>query len=208
MLMHLKLRMMNLLDQSVCTVNQSKRMMAYLIDWFLGALCMMLPLCLGWMFLTHDQENMVHVDVFRLAQASSKQTALWIGALGLLFALVYYVWIPYKVYPGQTVGKKAMGIKIEKTDGSNLRLMDLLLRQGLGLLVLEGILFNPSRLWQDMLSLASGLNFSGYLLYLSLAITILSALIALMAPSKRMLHDYLASTTEKEVALERKDQSI
>lgn len=208
MLMHLKLRMMNLLDQSVCTVNQSKRMMAYLIDWFLGALCMMLPLCLGWMFLTHDQENMVHVDVFRLAQASSKQTALWIGALGLLFALIYYVWIPYKVYPGQTVGKKAMGIQIEKTDGSNLRLMDLLLRQGLGLLVLEGILFNPSRLWQDMLSLASGLNFSGYLLYLSLAITILSALIALMAPSKRMLHDYLASTTEKEVALERKDQSI
>ena len=169
---------------------------------------MMLPLCLGWMFLTHDQENMVHVDVFRLAQASSKQTALWIGALGLLFALIYYVWIPYKVYPGQTVGKKAMGIQIEKTDGSNLRLMDLLLRQGLGLLVLEGILFNPSRLWQDMLSLASGLNFSGYLLYLSLAITILSALIALMAPSKRMLHDYLASTTEKEVALERKDQSI
>lgn len=208
MFSNLKLQLFTLLDQTRCPVNQSKRMIAYLIDWFLGALCMMLPLCLGWMFLTHDQENMVHVNVFKLADASSLTTALILGGLGLLLAFFYYVWVPYKIYPGQTVGKKTMGIQIEKTDGSSLRFKDLLLRQGLGLLVLEGVLFNPSRLWQDMISLASGLNFSGYLLYLSIAITLVSGLIAFSAPSRRMLHDYLAGTTEKEVALKGRDQSI
>lgn len=208
MFSNLKLQMINLLDQTPCHVNQSKRMMAYLIDWFVGALCMMLPLCLGWMFLTHDQESMTQVNVFRLAEASDMRTALILGGLGLLMACFYYIWVPYKIYPGQTVGKKTMGIQIEKTDGSSLRFKDLLIRQGLGLLILEGVLFNPSRLWQDMLCLASGLNFSGYLLYLGIAITLVSGLMALCAPSKRMLHDYLAGTIEKEVALKGRDQSI
>lgn len=208
MFQHLKMQLTMILDQRLCRVNQSKRMMAYLIDWFLGALCMMLPLCLSWMFMTHDLDNMTNVNVFKLADASNDGQALLVGTVGLLFALFYYLWIPYKVYPGQTVGKRTMGIQIVKTDGSKLTFKDLFLRQIVGLLILEGVAFNPSRLWQDMLSLSTGLNFSGYLLYASIIITVISGILSMMAPSKRMIHDYLANTVEKEIPLKRKDQMI
>lgn len=204
----LKMKLHTWLDQTPSKVSQSKRLLAYLIDWFAGALCMMLPLCLIWLFLTHDQENMTSVSVYTLASASNKTIALAAGAAGLLFALFYYVWVPYKVYPGQTPGKRVMGIRIEKKDGSALTFKDLLLRQAVGLLVLEGVLFNPSRLWQDMISLASGLNFSGYFLYACMAITIVSLLMGMGTASKRMLHDYIANTTETEVPLKGVNQSI
>lgn len=208
MFLALKIKLLGWLDQNPSNVNPAKRLFAYLIDWFLGALCMMLPLCLAWMFITHDQENMTSVNIFSLADVSSASLALAVGALALIFALFYYIWIPYKVYPGQTIGKKNMGIKIEKADGSKLGFKDILLRQGLGLLILEGILFNPSRLWQDMISLSTGLNFSGYLLYAGIAVTVISIFLAVISNSKRMLHDYLANTKEKEVAFHRADQMI
>lgn len=204
----LKMKLQTWLDQTPSKVNQSKRILAYLIDWFVGGLAMMLPLCLAWMFLTHDQENMASVNVYNLAAASSKTVALLVGLAGLLFAFFYYVWVPYKVYPGQTAGKRTVGIRIVKKDGSALTFKDVLLRQGLGLLVLEGVLFNPSRLWQDMISLGTGLNFSGYLLYACMTITILSLLAAMATRSKRMLHDYIANTTETEVPLQGRNQSI
>lgn len=208
MMMALKLKFLSFLDQSQNSVPASKRGMAYLIDWFLGALCMMFPLCLGWMMLTQDQENMGSVNVFRLNEASGMGAAVLLGLAGLAFAFFYYIWVPYKVYPGQTVGKRTMGLKIEKVDGSKLTFKDILLRQGVGLLILEGVLFNPSRLWQDMVSLLTGLNFTGYLLYASLAITIISFLLMVSGASRRMLHDYISKTRVNETRFERADQSI
>ena len=74
--------------------------------------------------------------------------------------------------------------------------------------LIEGTLYNGSGLLQDMLSLGTGLNFTGILLYVTLALTIVSLLAAFMAGSRRMIHDYLAGTVLVPVEEDRPDQMI
>lgn len=206
--MYFKLKYLTFLDHEPSLVSNGKRVFAYLMDWFLSGLCLSLPLCLAWMMTTRDLDQMEKVNVFRLADAAGTGIALAAGLAGLALFLWYMVIVPWKVTPGQTPGKRTMGIGIAKKDGSVLTLKDLLLRQVLGILVLEGVLYNGSGLLQDMLSLSTGLNFTGILLYATLAITIVSLLAALMAGSRRMGHDYLAGTVVVPMESERTDQQI
>ncbi len=101
-----------------------------------------------------------------------------------------------------------MGIAMARKDGTPLDLKTLLLRQVIGILLMEGTLYNGSGLLQDMLSLGTGLNFTGILLYVTLALTIVSLLAAFMAGSRRMIHDYLAGTVLVPVEEDRPDQMI
>lgn len=206
--MFFKLKYLTFLDHVPCAVQDSKRLAAYLIDWFLSSLCLNLPLCMAWMWATRDLDQMEKVNLFRLAAASSVNIALLAGVFGLVLFLWYMVFVPWKVTPGQTPGKRVMGIALKRVDGEKLGLKDLLIRQVAGILLLEGVLYSGSSLLQDMVSLASGLNFTGILLYASLAVTIGSLVAALLVPSRRMLHDYLAGTTLCEAASTRQDAVI
>lgn len=207
-MMYGKLKYRTFLDHEPCAANDGKRVMAYLVDWFLSGLCLSLPLCLTWMMATRDLDQMEKVNVFRLASVTGNGPALAAAAAGLLLFLWYMVWIPWKVHPGQTPGKRMMGIAIARKDGQPLDLKTLLLRQVVGVLLIEGTLYNASAMLQDMVSVSTGLNFTGVLLYATLALTIASLLAALMAKSRRMIHDYLAGTVLVPVADTRPDQMI
>lgn len=65
--MYWKLKYLTFLDHEPCAVNDGKRLMAYLVDWFLSGLCLSLPMCLAWMMATKDLDQMEKVNVFRLA---------------------------------------------------------------------------------------------------------------------------------------------
>lgn len=181
-------------DDRPSTVNLSKRFGAYLIDWFLGALIMMFPICLLWLSGTHDMDNMSSVNLFKIAASMSYSQAYLAAFLGIVFALFYYVVIPWKIFPGQTLGKRAMGFKIVKMDESNPDLATLVVRQIIGIMILEGCLYNVSNLWHSLLSLLTGLNFTGILLYEGIIVSVVSALIGMKFVSHRMLHDYIAKT--------------
>ena len=206
--MYWKLKYLPFLHHEPCAVNDGKRLMAYLVDWFLSGLCLSLPMCLAWMMATKDLDQMEKVTVFRLASVIGDGPALAAAAAGLLLFLWYMVWVPWKVKPGQTPGKRMMGIAMARKDGNPLDLKTLLLRQVIGILLIEGTLYNGSGLLQDMLSLGTGLNFTGILLYVTLALTIVSLLAAFMAGSRRMIHDYLAGTVLVPVEEDRPDQMI
>ena len=45
--MYWKLKYLTFLDHEPCAVNDGKRLMAYLVDWFLSGLCLSLPMCLA-----------------------------------------------------------------------------------------------------------------------------------------------------------------
>ncbi|MDO4467797.1 MAG: RDD family protein [Bacillota bacterium] len=190
--LYFKLKMW--LDDTPGDVDVSKRFSAYLIDWFLGSLCTTFPLCLIWMFNTHDMENMAKVNLFQLWNSTSLSITVIAGILSIFCALFYYVWIPYKIYPGQTVGKRTMNIKIVKLDNTVLDLKTLIIRQVVGIVVLEGTLYNVSTLWHDLLSIVTGLNFTGILMYQGLICSILSIALCMLSNSHRMIHDRLAKT--------------
>lgn len=183
-----------ILDQHTTNVEDGRRFAAYLIDWFLSALCMMLPMCLSWLYVTKEVETMRYVNVWTLQTLLGTKSALLIALAALACALFYEVIVPWKIYPGQTIGKRVMGYRMETKDGHTPGLMALLLRQGLGLFVLEGCLFNASALISNAISMVSGLNVTGIFLWASIVLTIISLIIALSSPSRRMLHDYLEKT--------------
>lgn len=197
------------LDHSICDVTSSKRFVAYVIDWFLGSLFTMLPMCILWMMWTKDMETMSRANVFLIAGNVGYMQAYIAGGVSVLFALFYYVIVPWRIYPGQTVGKRAMGFKIVKLDESDVDLKTLILRQIIGIIIIEGGLYNVSGILHSLISLALNLNLVQWLLYIGLGISILSAFLALKMSSQRMFHDYLAKTKVIPFEnLDRVDQKI
>ncbi|MGM9948191.1 RDD family protein [Floccifex sp.] len=182
------------LNDSKSDVSTSKRFTAYLIDWFVGALFMMFPMCLIWMSQTHNLEEMGHLNLWMIQSEISKESAVLAGCLAICFSVFYYVWIPYKVYKGQTLGKKMMNFKIVKTNNEEIDLKTLMIRQILGIMILEGTFYNVSSLWHDLLSLVMNLNFTGILMIIGLSISIISAAICMFSNSHRMIHDRIAHT--------------
>lgn len=201
-------RNFSFLDQQKTEVSSAKRFCAYLIDWFLSSLAALLPICLLWTASGQPTETMTQATVFALAEQTSDQAALMAGCIGLVLSLAYMVLIPWKITPGQTPGKRIMNLRIVSKDGSPLTLTQLCLRQIIGLICLEGLLYTGSSLAQDLLSLSTGLNFTGILMYVSVIGTAISFLIAMAAGSRRMLHDYLSRTTITEAVCDRPDQQI
>lgn len=192
--MSIYVKLKTLFDDTPSEVDTGKRFLGYLIDWFLGALFMMLPLCLLWMFQTQDMESMRYLDLWLIEDRFSRSQAIVSGCLGLLAALFYYVYIPWRIFPGQTIGKRAVGIKIISIDNMSAGFKVLMVRQVIGIMILEGTLYNVSGLIRVLLSMITGLNFTGILLYQGLVTSILSVLMAMFFQSHRMLHDYLAKT--------------
>ena len=155
---------------------------------------MMFPICLLWLFQTHDMEGMSRVSLWLIQDRLSTSQAYLAGCIGILFSLFYYVVIPWKIFPEQTLGKRAVGIKIVSLDEKDVSLKTLLVRQVIGIMILEGVFYNVSDIWHTLVSMMSGLNFTGILMYQGLIVGIFSAALAMVYKSHRLLHDYLAKT--------------
>ncbi len=165
----------------------ARRFFAYLIDWYVGALCMAVPISIASSQLTGDITNQYLVDF----------PAPWgivTGCAALLCACFYYVAIPLVIWPGQTPGKRLCGIRITMADGSPVDLPHLALREILGVFVLEGVVANASGIWHQMLTIATGVNFVHPLMYVGFAITLASCIMILVRKDHRCLHDLIGGT--------------
>ncbi|MEG0328988.1 MAG: RDD family protein [Longicatena sp.] len=201
--MSLFVRLYTLFDNSECDVNNGKRFFAYVIDWFLGSLFTMLPMCIMWLLLTKDMDKMAGVNVMYIAGQVSTSKAYLAGLLSTVFALFYYVVIPWKIHRGQTIGKRMMGFKIVQKNNEEVTLSTLIIRQVIGIIIIEGALYNVSGILHSMLSLATNINFISILMYVGLAISVCSGFLVLKINSRRMFHDYLAKT--KVIAFEEEE---
>ena len=117
------------------------------------------------------------------------------GILCIVVAFVYYIYIPYKKYPGQTLAKHWLKIKIVNNDDySDVSLKTLIIRQGVGLFLLEGSAIVVTNYLRQMLTLATGFYFDYYLKMIGMVITMISGVFVLGSASQRSIHDYLAKT--------------
>lgn len=110
-------------------------------------------------------------------------------------AFIYFVYIPYKVYPGQTLGKKIMKIKIVRLDWEPLNIKTLFIRNIIGLMLIEGVSMTIGRYIRQMLTLATGIYFEYYMSAIGAMFTIISGIMVYNSGSRRAIHDYLAKTT-------------
>ena len=164
----------------------SRRFIAYLVDWYIGALVTALPLAVYSMqqFGTVKNQNLLQF---------SPRDGLTAGALGLLCAVLYYVLVPLVVWRGQTLGKRWLKLRIVGADGAPVTAGQLVRRQILGVMVLEGSLVTASTLWHQMATICTGLDFVKWLMYAGMAVSVVSAVLVLRR-SRRALHDYVGGT--------------
>lgn len=170
-------------------VNVTRRFMAYLADWLLGMFFVAFPVVI--LYSTAMNTTTVTDDLIKMVYPYNYIG----GALALLFSLIYFVIIPWKLWKGQTPGKRMFNIKIVKNNDDDVDLKTLLLRQIVGMVLLESVLFTTSNYILKLLTLVSGeIKFMQYPYYVGLIITLISFLLVGFSRSRRAIHDYLGNT--------------
>ena len=104
--------------------------------------------------------------------------------------ILYFVVLQYKL-EGQTLGKKIMRIRIDKTDDSKLEINDLIFRS----LLINSILFNIILLCIVFFTNKDIYLYGNYiLLFLQYAFLLLSVIFIVVKKDKQGLHDMIAHT--------------
>lgn len=163
-----------------------KRMIAYFIDWYMISVLTIFPIQLidSITYQKINQEN-------TLMNLPVPQAILAFG-LGLLLSFLYLIYLPYR-YHGMTLGKRLLHIRIIQSNQKPLILKTLLIRNGLGILILEGSLYTSSIYFWELINLISHSHFSSWILNIC-NIIVISSLAMSLFPGHRMLHDYLSHT--------------
>ncbi|WP_125702245.1 RDD family protein [Lacticaseibacillus daqingensis] len=163
------------------------------IDWLVGGVVSGLPGVVAYAVLTGTDKPMKTLYAFREAGFSAGTTML-IAALCLLFGLGYYVIVPWLVFPGQTLGKRFMHLRMVKQDGQPMHLQDYLLRQVVGLVLIEGAATATATYVRVMITAGSGFYVDGYFSIFWNIVTLFSMFLVFGTKRHLALHDYLAKT--------------
>lgn len=181
------------IDKTPSKVPKLKRIVAYAIDWALGGILTGLPIVLLYAGVT--KRNDFFSDFYVFSSLGYSPLYAYTGfVLCLICALFYYVYIPIKKYPGQTLGKRIMGLKIVNDDLSPVSKITMLKRQVIGLMILEGVSLVISSYTRQILTLATGIYLEYYIGVVVGLITIISCMLFFSTPSQKSFHDYLFHT--------------
>ena len=176
-------------DHTPCDVDTPKRFGAYILDWVVGGIFTGLPAVLLYSGLTKKQDMFGGLYVFE-SLGYARSWAFLAGALCILFALFYYVYVPWRIWPGQTLA----GYRMEKTNGTAVDLITLLKRQAIGGFLLEGAAFVASNYIRQLVTLSLSYYVDYYWQIAGMILTALSLILVMKTDSHRALHDYLAKT--------------
>lgn len=164
-----------------------KRFLAYLLDWYIGAMLTALPIGIvsQKLYGTMLNQNLL---------SFTKPYGLICGILSLLCSLIYYVAIPLGKNKGQTLGKKLLHLKIVKENGEDVDFKAIFIRQVIGIILIEGGLYTASVIWQQVIELTLAIPVVTFLKFLGLGLSILSALLLAFHKNHKPIHDYIAKT--------------
>ncbi len=170
-----------------------KRFGAYAVDWALGGIVTGVPAVLLYAAVTRRTDFFSDLYVFE-ALGYPMWWGVLAGALCILAGLLYFVYVPARISPGQTPGKRLLGLEIRRLDGSLPSFGDLFVRYGLIGFLLEGSAFVAGRFVRELVTLTVRVDVATPWSIACLAITTVSALFALYRPKHRALHDAVAGT--------------
>ncbi|MEE0965766.1 MAG: RDD family protein [Bacilli bacterium] len=168
------------------SASHPRRLIAYAIDWYLTSVLAMAPVI--FFCSVETGKEVLTVDISLL----SKNHAIIAFIVGLLLCLWYLVYLPNK--NGQTFGKKITSIKIEKMDNNPLDYLTLIKRELVGVLLVEGVMFTCSTYFHELIAMILGISYSHYIAYAFTVVLVISIVLAIIKPEKRMIHDYIANT--------------
>lgn len=173
----------------------ASRLYAYAIDWIVGGIVSGLPAVCAYAALTRRTDMFSNLYVFE-ALGFPWAVGIAVGSLCVVTACLYFIVVPWRVWPGQTLGKRLSRIRVVHAGASGLScsLPRLIVRQALVGFLLEGSGYVVARYIREMAVLITRVDVNYYWEIAGIVITMLSAALALVFPARRALHDYLAGT--------------
>lgn len=172
-------------DAPVEKVGNIRRIFAYLIDFYTASVCSCIPL----VYIISIVKN--ETDFTSDLSTLPVQYAYLAGGLAIAMYLIYYVLVPLKT-KGQTLGKRLMGFRIVQMNDENVTFWNLIRREVLGVMLVEGYIAASSTYLQQLLQISFHISLGNIYFYVFGTITVLSILSSFMTPQRRMLHDFIS----------------
>lgn len=166
-----------------------RRSVAYIIDWYIGGVLASLPLIIIYM-INNDNVTIIpqNIEIFKYP------LNIIVGLLSFMVAVFYYVLVPMYIYEGQTLGKKIASLKIMSNDNLKASRRQVLIRQFVVILLLEGSLFTSSNMLHQVLNVFSGVKITTIYSRIGLFITAISIILVILLKSRRAIHDVISGT--------------
>ncbi len=164
----------------------NKRTFAFLLDWYLGSALSAVPAGILWNMQTG--EAAINTDITQFAFPWG-----WLaGLLGLLAGAVYYYLVPLRIWPGQTLGKRLMRIRITGCDDTFLPAGRLAIRQVVGIMILEGSFMITGQYATQMLTMLTAGAVGSVWNYLMLGLFLIS--VWMVYKNGQAVHDLWADS--------------
>jgi uncharacterized RDD family membrane protein YckC len=170
------------------------RTLALAFDWVLGGIICSLPEVL--VFCMNSNNDQYLTNFYNLLTIGcSKDNIIFLLIISIILTFGYYVVIPWKIFPGQTLGKHLMHLKIVYLNGKKLRLKDYIIREFLILNLIEGCATYTSNYFRVLITICSGINVDNYFGIIWNILTFISILMLLINSRHLCIHDYLTCST-------------
>lgn len=171
-----------------------KRCFAFGLDWYLSTVLLNLASTFAFYIFSKDITVVNDVASFSLGEA------LVMFVFVLITALFYYVYVPTKVWRGQTPVQRMMQLKVVNLDGSDVSFKTMVYRYVVGCLICEATLYSCSSV---LINILITHVFAGFAQTADMIIGGVFAIIAVVScvmalrdkEHNQTLHDRLAKTT-------------
>lgn len=164
-----------------------KRLLAFLLDWYLGGVLSMMPVAFLWNMRTG--ETKVNLNIVALGRQG-----IYAALAAILLLIVYFYVIPWLIWPGQTIGKRILSIAVVDKNGSSVPAGRLAVRQIGILLFLETMSLMTGNPILSLFTLLFNEQVSTVLSYASMVLLAISVLMCSFSRQHQALHDWLTGT--------------
>ncbi|WP_291290274.1 RDD family protein [Enorma sp.] len=166
-----------------------RRLAAYALDWYLISFVMNLVLvAAAYQVQGIAFTGLVPITVFE----GSLRLALFAVLVGI--DIIYFCVVPRYALGGQTPGKRLFRLRIERAQGGAATLPNYLVRELLGIVVIEGCFSPLSNYLRNVLLLWVPRDAVQVMVWAGIVIGVASVGLMLITRERRMLHDLVGGT--------------
>lgn len=167
------------------------RVLAFITDFICGAVATVVVIALPYYFMTGGQTVSTLSDYLE-AGVSMPVVALLV-LVALFLSWCYYVFIPMRVWPGQTLGKHLGGLEMVMMDGSAATI-DTLTARWFTMLVAETPFMAVTSYVMQLVGLLAGNTVLSAWQIVGIAGSLISLVMMIRSKDHRALHDRVAGT--------------
>lgn len=171
----------------------SSRLLSFILDWLFGGIVAGVPSVVAYLILTGKSKPLTSMYQFGAAGFDGATTIL-ISLICIIFGFFYYVIIPWKIFPGQTIGKRMLHLKIIDKDGNNPSFNTYFMRQFIFMVLVEGAATPVSTYIKVIITTLSRFYVDSYLGLVWDVITLVSVFLLFWGKGRLSLHDYATKT--------------